>query len=149
MTSIRSGSIWFLNFREWFLSVECEGPIRILIRIIQALGFEYKRISVYVFKGDLVHFWLEDLKCIIESLEPWISLALCWPLGFKINKMWSVLTGKKGGWELTPKCLPCIRSFEHTTSDLCQTFWQWGKIILSVTCSARIFQHIGKVADLM
>ena len=74
---------------------------------------------MYIFKEDLVCFCLEDLKCIIQSLEPWISVALCWPMEFKINKMWvSVLTGKKGGWELTPKCLPCIRSFEHATSDL-------------------------------
>ena len=46
-----------------------------------------------------------------------MSLALPWPLGFKVDKMWfSVLKGKKGR-ELTPKCLPCVRSFAHVTFD--------------------------------
>jgi len=46
-----------------------------------------------------------------------MSLALSWPLGFKVDKMWfSVLNGKKGGRELTLKCLLCVRSFAHVTS---------------------------------
>ena len=41
-------------------------------------------------------------------------LPLSWPLGFKVDKMWfSVLKGKKGGQELTLKCVPGVRSL-HT-----------------------------------
>jgi len=41
-------------------------------------------------------------------------LPLSWPLGFKVDKMWfSVLKGKKGGQELTPKCLPCVLVESH------------------------------------
>ena len=77
---------------------------------------------MYIFKGDLVHFCLEDLECIVGSQKPSVSSALSWPLGFKVNKMWfSVLKGKKGGWELTLKRLPCVRSFAHVISDLSQT----------------------------
>ena len=88
----------------------------------QAPGFAYQGKSVYIFKRDLVHFSLEDLECVVESQKPSVSSALSWPLGFKVDKMWfSVLKGKKGGWELTLKCLPCVRSFAHVISDLSQT----------------------------
>ena len=51
-----------------------------------------------------------------------MSLALSWPLGFKVDKMWfSVLKGKKGGQELTLKRLPGVRSVAHITSGLSQT----------------------------
>ena len=77
---------------------------------------------MYVFKGDLVHFCLEDLKCIIESQEPRMSWALCWPLGLKMDKIWFlVLNGKKGRWELIPNCLLYVRSFAQATSGLSQT----------------------------
>ena len=75
--------------------------------------------------------------------------TLCWPLGFKVHKMWfSVLTSKKGRWELTQKWIPCVRSFAHVTSGLSQTFWHWDKILPSVICSSRTFQHAGKAVDL-
>ena len=58
-----------------------------LTELFQAPGFGYQGISVYIFKGDLVHFCLEDLECIMESQEARMSLALSWPLGFKVDKM--------------------------------------------------------------
>ena len=60
--------------------------------------------------------------------------------------MWFlVLKDKKGRWELTPKCLLSDGSFAQATSGLSQTVWWWSKILLSVTCRARTFLHIGKV----
>ena len=51
-----------------------------------------------------------------------MTSALCWPLGFKVDKRWfSVLKDEKGKWALTPKCLLYVRSFAQATSDLSQT----------------------------
>lgn len=51
--------------------------------------------------------------------------------------------GAQGEQKLTPKCLLCVRSFAHVTSD------HGAKYYHQSPAGARTFQHIGKVADLM
>ena len=76
-------------------------------------------------------------------------LPLSWPLGFKVDKMWfSVLKGKKGGQELTLKCVPGVRSLHTLPLANHNPSYTEGKKYHQSHAVTRVFQHIGKVADL-
>ena len=73
-----------------------------------------------------------------------MSTALCWPLGFKVDKMWFlVLTGKKG------EDGKSLQSVYHVSGPLHMLPLTIGQNTTISHLQCQTFQHIGKEADLM